>query len=437
MTQNSAEPGNQGQDLEKRLFFLDGWGLGGNSVFNAKLGTTLRRMHEYVPSGFSLNPLDESDFLKELIGFPVTGASRLRLTRRGMLDDGYQAIRELKPTRLVCTIHRINCEMVRHLPPHVLKIGVVHAVDRDVIEMAHRYSEYFDAIVAVSEQGLGMLTGMTSPPRCPCYFIPPGILMPDEIWKREPNLTQPLRLLYLGRLAQLSKRACDIVGIARALKASGIPFEWTIAGDGPDADFVAQGLADAGVQEAVMLGVVNHKDVPGLLASHDVIVSTSDREAFPLALQEGMAHGLVPVAASAPGRVSDVVAAAGGFLVEVDDSEGFCSAIRALAEDRGLLERLSKQAADAISKDLGWESIATKWQALLTSPELQARADTGWSERLKIQPSLNPLFPGCPIWIQDALDSVLAYFERFDAEHVRRVRRIGYRLRDRWFRGGR
>ncbi|NQW99194.1 hypothetical protein HQ447_00950, partial [bacterium] len=156
MSQNAAESGNQRQDLEKSLFFLDGWGLGGSSVFNAKLGSTLRRIHGYAPSGFSLNPLDTSDFSKELIGFPVAGANRLRLTRRGMLTDGYVEIRELKPNRLVCTVNLLNCEMVRHLPPHVLKIGVMHAVDRDVIEMAHRYSEYFDAIVSVSEQGIGM-----------------------------------------------------------------------------------------------------------------------------------------------------------------------------------------------------------------------------------------------------------------------------------------
>jgi len=143
---------------------------------------------------------------------------------------------------------------------------------------------------------------------------------------------------------------------------------------------------------------------------------------------------MVPVAAAAPGRVSDVVVAAGGFLVDVADSEGFCKAICVLAEDRGLLDRLSSQAAAAISTDLGWESIATKWEALLDSPELQARPEIGWSERLKIQPSLNPLFPGCPIWIQDAFDSVLSRLELVDAERMRCIRRVGYRLRERWFR---
>jgi glycosyltransferase involved in cell wall biosynthesis len=433
MAQESATDRDIGQSVEKHLFFLDGWGLGGSSVFNANLGASLRRLHGYIPSGFSLGPIDENNFAKGLIGFPVQGGNHRRLTRKRMLQDGYQAIRELKPNRLICTIHSWNCEMARHLPAHVVKIGVVHAVDPDVIAMAQRYSEYFDAIVSVSEVGLAMLTGMTPPLRCPCHFIPPGILMPDEGWNRQPNLEQPLRLLYLGRVTEPSKRARSIVGIAKALKASGVPFQWTIAGDGDEGDFVAQGVAEAGVSEVVMLGTVNHKEVPGLFATHDVIVSTSEREAFPLALQEAMAHGLVPVAAAAPGRVKDVVTAAGGFLVGVDDSNGFCEAILALAKDRDLLARLSAQATAGISKDLGWESIAMKWQALLASPAMQPRLDTGWSERLDIQPSMNPLFPGCPVWIKDAFDSLLSSIERLDAKHVRRIRRLGYAVRRRLF----
>ena len=431
MIQQDELPVSNSTGRAGRLLFLDSWVLGGSTIFNAGLGALLADSHGYQVSGYSLEPIDEAAFGRELIRFPVQGAKRRRLTRRGWLADSFEALRQIDPGRLICTVNWWNCEMARHLPERVVKIGVVHAVDPQVIERACLYSEYFDAIVSVSRLGFERLTGALPQPRCPVHFIPPGILMPAAGWQRLSNKDQPLRLLYLGRLTQPSKRARDMVGIVKALRKNQVPFQWTIAGDGDEREYIRTSLEDAGIKEVVMLGAVNHGEVAGLFATHDVIVFTSEQEAFPLSLQEAMAHGMVPVAARAPGRVSEVVDLAGGFLVDINDAEGFALAIAKLDADRELLNRMSSQAAAAIPQDLSWSSIAARWHQLLSSPALQPRDQEPWPAKVRIQPNPVPLFPGCPGWVKEAFDWLLEKIDRLDFQHVRRIRRIGYRLRGR------
>lgn len=409
----------------KRLFFLESrWDLGGSTVFNAMLAGHLLRLDNYALGGFSIDPVASTEFLTGLIDFPIYHLAHKRFTRRRILLDMYGLIRSYAPDYLIFTITRKNCEIARHLPEHVVKIGVIHAVDQDVIATANLYSGSFDAIVSVSQMGLDALNGISPPPACPSRFIPPGIMLPDAPLEREANTDQPIRLLYLGRLAEPSKRARSIVSIAKNLKSRGIPFTWTVAGDGPEAGYLAQALAEMGIAEVLLLGSVRHKDLPALFSRHDMIVSTSDKEAFPLALQESMAFGLVPVAGNAPGRVEDVVTAAGGFLVSADDPAEFGGAIAAAHENRELLYRLSAQAAQTIQKDLGWECIGGRWQALLVSLAPQRGIEKAWPLRLTIKDNL---YISLPIYLKFAQswgEFVLSQIELYNRGLVIRLRRM-------------
>lgn len=429
----ATSTGQLSDEKVKRLFFLEiRWALGGGMVFNAYLARRLFELENLTPVGLSIDPVDPTDtanFLKGLVDFPIYAPLKQRFTRRRFLHDAYAVIRQQMPERIIFTVNSKTCELVRHLPEHVVRIGVVHAVDFDNVALAACYSKHLDAIVCVSQMGLDMLNGMSPPPLCPCYFIPPGILLPEAPLKRESTGTLPLRLLYLGRLAEEAKRARSIVGIATALRELEVPFQWNIAGSGPEAEFVAQAVDELKIGEVVLIGNVSHHNVPELFSKHDVIVSTSDREAFPLALQEAMAFGLVPVAGNAPGRVSDIVPAAGGFLVNVNNPSEFAQAISVLHGDRELLARLSEQASQAISKDLGWDCIAKRWQTLLDSPALQAREGKVWPRRLSVLPCLDKALPDRLMFIQSIAESIASLFELFIDGYIRRLRRIYYRFK--------
>jgi hypothetical protein len=138
------------------------------------------------------------------------------------------------------------------------------------------------------------------------------------------------------------------------------------------------------------------------------------------------------LATSGRGRVSEVVADAGGFLVDINDAQGFAQAIAKLDADRDLLGRMSGQAVAAIPQDLSWSSIAARWHELLASPELQPRIQEPWPAKVRIQPNPVPLFPGCPGWVKEAFDWVLERVDRIDPKYVRRIRRMTNGLRMRW-----
>src|SRR5258705_10467274 len=53
---------------------------------------------------------------------------------------------------------------------------------------------------------------------------------------------KPLRILYLGRLERGQKRVHLFPEIFRNLSSSGIPFVWTIVGEGPEASSLAEKL---------------------------------------------------------------------------------------------------------------------------------------------------------------------------------------------------
>jgi len=85
------------------------------------------------------------------------------------------------------------------------------------------------------------------------------------------------------------------------------------------------------------------KDVPGLLASADVLVHPSRTEGFGLTLAEAMAAGL-PVVASNVEGIPEVLAGTDSIMVPPDDPDALCRAVlRAL-------HRSPEEAAQAIEK---------------------------------------------------------------------------------------
>lgn len=413
----------------RRIGFLETeWGLGGSCVFSARLANYLVRMRGHAIRGFSIRPLDSIGFLGGLVKFPIHLPPQASFRRRNILREMHAIIRQHPPDCLIFTVNNRNCDIARHLPKHIIKIGVIHGVDEPLIVLAGAYSSSFDALVSVSRMGLEMLQNLPVQPACACHFIPPGIMMPDEPLNRNHNVERPLRLLYLGRLTEISKRARSIVSIAALLKNRGIPFIWSVAGDGPEAKFIEQSMRDLQIDEVRLLGTLPNQDTPALFASHDVIVSTSDKEAFPLALQEAMAYGMVPVAGSAPGRVAEVVTLANGFLAHPDNPSQFADAIEKLHHDRNLLSRLSGQASEAIGNELAWPRIACRWSSLLESLTQNCPPPTDWPTKPQILPNIHRMLPRPLTFVQDCAESALSMIESCNRRRALHLKTISQKI---------
>jgi glycosyltransferase involved in cell wall biosynthesis len=178
--------------------------------------------------------------------------------------------------------------------------------------------------------------------------------------------TEPLRLLYSGRLEQEHKRVLDLLPLADGLLRDGVRFTLTIAGTGSRLESLLGGLATlphAGLVRLV--GQIAPAQMPALYAGHDVLVQPSSTEGLSNALVEAMAAGLVPVVTRTRSGVSGVVTdGVNAMTVAVGDVEAMVAAVTRLSASPSALERMGR-AAHAATADYGWPRYCGRLERLL------------------------------------------------------------------------
>jgi glycosyltransferase involved in cell wall biosynthesis len=117
---------------------------------------------------------------------------------------------------------------------------------------------------------------------------------------------------------------------------------------------------DEGVRGSVrVVPSYERAELASLLRRSQVLVSASLAEGFSLAILEGMAAGLAPVATALPGTREIVRDGENGLLVPTRDSDALAEGTLQLAGDRELLERL-RRAAHSDAQALTWRRIAER-----------------------------------------------------------------------------
>jgi glycosyltransferase involved in cell wall biosynthesis len=200
-----------------------------------------------------------------------------------------------------------------------------------------------------------------------------------------------LRILYLGRIMDGQKRVCLFPKILAVLKKSGIPFQWTIAGDGDQRANLERLMSSADpAQQVVFPGPLPYSQVPALLDHHDVFLLASNAEGLPLSLLEAMGRGLVPVVSDLESGIRDVVDAGNGILVPVNDIEGYARAIIHLHEHREELAAKSAAARERVRQKFSVEAMANRWLAAFPQ---NTPAVAAWPATWNIKPPLGVPHP--------------------------------------------
>jgi len=155
----------------------------------------------------------------------------------------------------------------------------------------------------------------------------------------------PMRVLLAARLLW-DKGLAEYAQAARQLLAQGRPIRFLLAGmpDLGNPATVPESAVRAWVDEGLIEWLSHVDDMPGLLASVDVVVLPSYREGLPRTLIEAAACGLPLVTTDVPGCREVVKDGLDGLLVPVRNAEALAVAIARLQDDPALARRLGAAA---------------------------------------------------------------------------------------------
>jgi glycosyltransferase involved in cell wall biosynthesis len=259
---------------------------------------------------------------------------------------------------------------VSHLKKHSIKtVGILHSDDKFYSEILNHFwlgpqKQQVDALVCVSKylETVAKEGAPLASDRVRC--IPCGVSISPDIakWKT------PLRLLYLGRFTVEQKQ---ILATCRAVcqtvkEIDGV--EAVFYGSGPERGAMEKIKEEYKVGDRVIIGkLLSPAQVAEIIAQFHVIVLLSDYEGLPVALEEGMSAGLVPVVTSMRSGCSELVLHQKTGLVCKDRDIDFIACVRRLREDSEFWERLSLSARAHVIENYERVANCEKWLALLKS----------------------------------------------------------------------
>ncbi|MGD0745823.1 MAG: glycosyltransferase family 4 protein, partial [Verrucomicrobiota bacterium] len=250
-----------------------------------------------------------------------------RLIFEDRLNAVMQTLAKFRPTAVVGCVGGESYEALRYVPPDIRRIAVIQTDHPPTYDAAIPFAACLDDIVGISTAIARRLETMTEFRTVAKHCLLHGVMIPATFEPRRQS-DRLLRILYLGRLMQEQKRVRLFPAILEGLKSSGIPFHWTIAGEGPEREFLERTMNGTPPHQTVSFpGKIPYGDIPRILSEHDVFLLASDHEGLPLSLLEAMGHGLVPVVSDLESGVREVVDATNGMLVPVDEVEGYARAI--------------------------------------------------------------------------------------------------------------
>ncbi len=171
---------------------------------------------------------------------------------------------------------------------------------------------------------------------------------------------QPLRLLYIGRIAR-EKGLYEILQSMRLADELGVDARLIVAGMGVEQARLRRYAHALGLGERVCFtGPVFGADKLKLLGGCDLFMLPSYAEGLPYALLESMAAG-VPVIATPVGAIPDVVAdGTHGLLVPPRDVKAIANALAALCADRERLSWMSRACRRRIRAAYSVDRVASE-----------------------------------------------------------------------------
>ena len=156
------------------------------------------------------------------------------------------------------------------------------------------------------------------------------------------------------------------IALAALAGLKDLPWEWRVAGDGPQLESLKAMIAREGVQDRVrLLGWQSADDLVEEYRGASLFVFPSRHEGMPNAVLEAMASGLPVVASRIAGNEELVVPGETGFLVPPEDPDALRDALRQLLTDEGRRERMGRAGQARVATHYNWSTVAREYELIL------------------------------------------------------------------------
>jgi len=304
------------------------------------------------------------------------------------------------------------------LSSRVRVVGIAHSDDPWHYEHLSRIGHACDGIVGVSKAITDHLGYINPDFRSRLVTIPYGV-PPSELrlpaWKAPPRggASQPLRIIYTGRLIPRQKRVLDILAIARALEIRNVYYELIVVGEGELRYSMERKVHDLIRSRKVWFtGAQPHDGVLSILQMCDVFLLPSAFEGLSVSMLEAMGYGLVPVVSDVRSGVPDVIVNGfNGLVAPVGDIEYFADHLQWLWRHPLERCRIADAAASTVNSDHLLDLMISRYMLLFSQvisepcirpfgpivppPYLQSELKlSSWATRVALNPgeSLNRLW---------------------------------------------
>jgi glycosyltransferase involved in cell wall biosynthesis len=209
--------------------------------------------------------------------------------------------------------------------------------------VVRRFLDEAACIVTVSERWQSWMRTVTTNPRI--TSIPNPVALPPSVPRERPGAL----VAFVGRCEQ-AKGIFDLIEAVNEVSETIPAVRLECAGDG-DIDAALRHVAVRGIRANVhFTGWLSQRGREDLLARATVFVLPSHVEGLPMSLLEAMAAGC-PVIATRVGGIPDVVTdGLNGLLVPAGDRDALALALHRLLVDRGLAQRLGREARETIRR---------------------------------------------------------------------------------------
>lgn len=173
------------------------------------------------------------------------------------------------------------------------------------------------------------------------------------------------KLVSVGRLSY-QKNFGMLIEIAKEVLSNNPNWTWDIYGEGELKDELQSKIIEYGLENRLTLkGQVNN--LYSLYSEYAMLVMTSRYEGFPMALLEGMAHGLPLISFNILTGPNEIIKnGANGYLIKPFDTEKMVSSINSLinnSQTRCLMSQSGRDMCELYKID----EITNQWKQLLNN----------------------------------------------------------------------